>query len=181
MESFVKYIEYNLLEKREKITANEVNDVVQFNIKRKQVIEQLIALLKQDEYEIGTIFEKITENVGMHISIPTDNVNRTCIVTHEECRNGRIVCLCENIDRSVLGTNSYNFYCRSDIVKYLRFFYFVQHFNFYVMMRIYETKVEERWGDSREQFMNDLSKKFDVAFEFLTELVKPLEFNSQEI
>ena len=181
MESFVKYIEYNLLEKREKLETDEVNDVVQFNIKRKQIIEQLIALLKQEDYTLGNVFEKITQNVGMHISIPKDNVLRECAITKEKCRNGRVICLCENTDRSFISSNSFNFYCRSDIVKYLRFFYFVQHLNFYVMMRIYETKVEERWGKNKDFFVSDLQKKFDTAFIFLTELVKPLEFNSKEI
>ena len=176
MESFVKYIEFHLLEKRAKLEPDEINKVVQFNIKRKQIIEQLIALLKQDEYEIGLVFEKITENVGMHISVPQDEIPRRCCITHEECVNGRIICLCENIDRSVLGTSSFQFYCRSDVVKYLRYFYFVQHFNFFVMMRIYETTVEERWGETKEQFMNNLQKQFDTAYAFLAELVRPLEF-----
>ena len=181
MESFVKYIEYHLLEKREKLSTIEVNEVVQFNIKRKQLIEQLIALLTKEDIVLGDIFKKITENIGMHIFISEEDKVDQCWITKDICSNGRIICLCESIDKSQMKTGSFQFYCRSDVVKYLRFFYFVQHFNFYVMMRIYETKVEERWGEKKEYFMNDLQKKFHVSFEFLKELVRPLEFNCEEI
>jgi len=181
MESFVKYIEHHLLEKRERLTTVEVNNVVQFNITRKQMIDQLVALLTEQEVILGEVFQKITENIGMHIFIPAENKEQQCYITKDNCNNGRIICLCENIEKSNINTSSFQFYCRSDIVKYLRFFYFVQHFNFYVMMRIYETKVEDRWGEDKEQFMNELQKKYDVAFQFLSELVRPLEFNMKEI
>lgn len=181
MESFVKYIEHHLLEKRERLTSTEVNAVVQFNIARKQLIEQLVALLKEQEVVLGEIYDKITKNIGMHIFIPADEKEQQCYITKDLCKNGRIICLCENIEKGNVNTGSFQFYCRSDIVKYLRFFYFVQHFNFYVMMKIYETKVEERWGENKEQFMNGLQKKYDVAFQFLTELVRPLEYNIKPI
>jgi len=181
MESFVKYIEYNLLDKREKLSSEEVNKVVQFNIKRKQIIEQLIALLIKEEIILGEIFKMITENIGMHIFIPKDNSVQQCWITKDTCDNGRVICLCENIEKTSMRNESFQFYCRSDVVKYLRFFYFVQHFNFYVMMRIYETKVDERWGKNKDIFMNDLEKKFEVAYTFLMELVKPLEYNHHEL
>ena len=180
MESFVKYIENNLLEKRERLTPQEVTEVVQFNINRKQLVEQLVALLVEQDIILGDIFQKITENIGMHIFIPRGKETQQCFVTKEACINGRVVCLCENIENNNMNTGSFQFYCRSDIVKYLRFFYFVQHFNFYTMMRIYETKVEERWGDGKNGFMEDLTEKYEVAFSFLTELVRPLEFNLKE-
>lgn len=180
MESFVKYIEQNLLEKREKLNPQEVNDVVQFNINRKQLIDQLVALLVESDIILGDIFKKIIENIGMHIFIHKENTTQQCFVTKEDCVNGRVICLCENIERTNINAGSFQFYCRSDIVKYLRFFYFIQHFNFYVMVRIYETKVEERWGKEKELFMNDLREKYNVAFKFLTELVRPLEFNMKE-
>ena len=181
MESFVKYIEYNLLEKREKLSPAEINEVVQFNIRRKQLLEQLIALLTSEEIILGDIFRRISKNVGMHVFRQTDQAVQQCWITKDECLNGRLVCLCESVDRRQMQSGSFQFYCRSDVVKYLRFFYFVQHFNFFVMMRIYETTVEERWGDNKKQFMNELEKKFEVAYAFLMELVRPLEFNHREV
>lgn len=182
MESFVKYIEYNLLERREKLTASEVHEVVQFNIRRKQLIEQLLALLLGEEIILGDILKKITENLGMHIFISPDQSPKECFISKHTCTNGRIICLCESVNRGQMKSGSFQFYCRSDIVKYLRFFYLIQHFNFYVIMRIYETKVEDRWGKkNKELFLNDLQKKFDVAYNFLMELVRPLEYNHREV
>ena len=182
MEAFVKYIEHNLLEKRERLTAVEVNTVARFNIKRKQLIEQLIALLLQKKIILGIVFQKISENIGMHIFIPKDNIEEQCYISKDMCKNGRMICLCENREKNQLGGGeSFQFYCRSDIVKYLRYFYFIQHFNFYVMMRIYETKVEDRWGAEKELFINDLTTKFDVAYTFLSEIALPLEFNCEKL
>jgi len=170
------------LEKRERLTPEEVNEVVQFNINRKQLIEQLVALLVEQDVVLGEVFQKITENIGMHIFIPKDNnKEEQCYITKDVCSNGRIICLCENIEKGNMNAGSFQFYCRSDLVKYLRFFYFVQHFNFYVMMMIYETKVEERWGEDTEKFMKNLTDKYYVAYKFLSELVRPLEFNMKEI
>jgi len=181
MEAFVKYIEYNLLEKREKLSHEEINKVVQFNIKRKQILEQLIALLSKDQIMLGEVFEKISHNIGMYVLIPKEDKEQQCYITKDLCTNGRVICLCENIDQTKLNNNnSVQFYCRSDVVKYLRFFYFVTHFNFYVIMRIYETTVEERW-DQQKLFFKDLEKKFEVAYTFLMELVKPLEYNHHEV
>ena len=59
MDAFVKYIEYHLLEKRDPLSMQEVNSVVQFNIHRKQLIDQLLALMNRHELLLGTIFEKL--------------------------------------------------------------------------------------------------------------------------
>jgi len=178
MDAFVKYIEYHLLEKRDPLSMQEVNSVVQFNIHRKQLIDQLLALMNRHELLLGTIFEKIQTNIGMHISIAQNNIPRECFVTGDVVENGRIICLCENVKRSSVTGASFQFYCRSDVVKYLRFFYFVQHFNYYVMMRIYESTVQERWGENNKQFMDDLQLKYNTAFCFLRELIRPLEYNT---
>jgi len=80
-----------------------------------------------------------------------------------------------------MKSDSFQFYCRSDVVQYLRYFYFVQHFNFFVMMRIYESTVEDRWGETKEHFMNDLEQRFEVAFRFLMDLCRPLEYNTRQV
>lgn len=179
---FVKHIEHNLLENRTPLTKKQMHQVVQFNVERKQLIDQLLSLLREQKTNIGKVFEQIQFYLGMHI-FKRPNVSDKCIISNTECSNGRYVCLMERISNTNqkihTSADSFDFYVRSDFIRILKDFYLYQHFGYYVMVRIFETTVEERWQD--DSFCSELFEILQCCRKNLMLLIRPLEYDTKAL
>ena len=168
---FVRHVEHTILESKKGLTPNEIQDMVQFNIYRKQLLEQLTHLLVSNHMVLGKLFKLVPQYMGMYAMF----VDRedTCYVTGDNCTRGRFVVLCEKLQSTTTAPNSFSFFIRNDVYKYVRFFYFVTHFNFYVTRLVVDTTTDALWGDNT--ILLDLHRKYQCATRTLMHLVIPLE------
>lgn len=168
---FVKSIERNVYEGYDALVPLEIQSVVQFNIHRKQLLEQLSYLLTTNKMALGSLFTKIPQYMGMYAMYVEEK--SVCSISGDECERGRFVVLCQKIQVNSADPDSYSFFIRNDIFKYVRFYYFLTHFNFYVTRLVLDTTHNERWQDKR--FIEDLYRKYTCAATVLMNLVIPLE------
>ena len=156
LKCFVDKIEYDMLENREALTKLQLQNVVHFNIRRKQLAEQLIAVLTQEKTNIGKLFEDVTHYLGLFAFVRRDDTPYLCAVTNEQVPNGRHVTLVELLDAHSASPKSKEIYVRSDFLKWLRLFYIYFHFGFYVMSLVNTTTPEHR----DESFLKQLYEQF---------------------
>ena len=169
---FVKHIERSVLEGASALTPHQVQDVVQFNIQTKLILEQLTHLLLSHEMTLGRLFELVAQYSGMY-AMYVEQEDATCFVSGDRCSRGRFVVLCEKLQPNTPTSASFSFFIREDIFKYVRFFYFLRHFNFYVTRLVVDTTYDDRWGT--DEFVHDLHRKYQCATLHLMNLLVPLE------
>tara|TARA_B100000787_G_scaffold127299_2_gene96374 strand:- start:6472 stop:7020 length:549 start_codon:yes stop_codon:yes gene_type:complete len=174
--AFVKHIEYTLFDAVDELEPDVIQTVVQFNIRRKQLLEQLVALLNSHRMRLGEIFAACTGYMGMYDSFVDEEPGRKCYVSGVVCTKGRFVVFCEKIHRNGPNPSSFSFFVRSDIYKFVRFFYFIQHFNFFVSRVIitpHELLDDLHMADS--PLVLDIAQKYNHASKHLMNLVLLLE------
>ena len=173
IQSFLKHIEYTLLDADVgTLTPTEIQHVVQFNIRRKQLLEQLMHLLQCNHMSLGVLFRYCSAYMGMY-SMFVDS-KFTCFVSKDCCQYGRYVVFCQKLDTTHNLPESISLFVRNDIFLYVRFFYFITHFNFYVTRGVTDTTHDERWAPN-STIIVDLKRKYESAAQTLMSLVLPLE------
>jgi hypothetical protein len=172
--SFLKHIEYTLLDANvETLTPSEIQHVVQFNIRRKQLLEQLTHLLHSHCMTLGILFRYCSTYMGMYAMFVDSDF--TCFVSKDHCQYGRYVVFCQKLNTTEHTLpESVSLFLRNDIFLYVRFFYFITHFNFYVTRVVMDTTHDERWGPN-STIIGDLQRKYESAAQILMSLVIPLE------
>ena len=172
LKHFVLHIEHGILEGVSELKPHQIQDVVQFNINTKLILEQLTHLLSANKMALGRLLNLVAQYTGMY-AMCVDQDGSTCFVSRDQCTRGRFVVLCEKLAANTPTPSSFSFFIRDDIFKYVRFFYFMHHFSFYVTRLIVNTTHEERWGN--KGFLLDLHRKYTCATQHLMSLIVPLE------
>lgn len=171
LSNYVQHIEFLMVDGAEPLSNAAIQDVVHFNIYQKSLLEQLTHLLSSNHMTLGCIFSMISNYVGMYTTLIEDSELR-CAVSGDKCTQGRYVVLCEKLSTCSPVPSSYSFFVRTDIFKYIRFFYFIQHFNFFVTRLLVNTTHADRY---QEDFLIDLHRKYLCATTHLMFLIVPLE------
>ena len=98
----------------------------------------------------------------------------TCFVSKDCCQYGRYVVFCQKLNTAHNLPESVCVFLRNDIFLYVRFFYFITHFNFYVTRVVVDTTHNERWAPD-STIISNLQRKYESAAQTLMSLVIPLE------
>lgn len=174
LKSFLEHIELSVLESHSKeLAPSIIQDVVQFNIHRRQLLQQLSHLLVSHKMALGNLFSMIPHYMGMYAMYVGPNSTHRCYVSDMACSRGRYVVLCQKLQPNTPHSDSFSFFVRTDIFQYVRFFYFLTHINFYVTRLVLDTTYSDRWDHNG--FVDDLHRKYECATRTLMNLVLPLE------
>ena len=171
MDKFVKMILFKLYENKEEPTNVEKHEIVNMNVYRKQLIDQVLALLKAQETNLYNLLSTIPNYLGMHIFECSGK--ETCDVSKTNCNHCRRIVLCNKMEDNIMIKDTETFVVRSDIVKIVRHFYTYNHFGFLVMLKLNDGAVIE------EAFIKDLNRKMETCERTLRSLIEPLRYRTE--
>ena len=171
MDKFVKMILFKMYENKENPTNLDKHEIVKMNVYRKQLIDQVLAILKTQETNLFNVLNVIPKYLGMHI-FKTDK-ETVCDITKTKCDHCRQIILCNKIGDDIMIKPNETFTVRSDVVKIIRHFYTYVHFGFLVMLKLNN-------GDQVDKtFIEDLNTKMKACEQTLRSIIEPLRFRTE--